>query len=96
VIVLLQVFFEKNGGVEPCHVFLVGQTMVLSELLTGQFEWGPGSHLWGSGMGQLVTDFRFLTASPQSSQVCLTVPEGSSPFFEKKPWTMRGQDLNVD
>jgi hypothetical protein len=62
--------------------------MVLGELLTGQFEWGPGSHSWGSGMGQLVTDSRFLAASPYSSRVRSTSLEGSSPFFEKKPWTM--------
>jgi hypothetical protein len=47
-------------------------------------------------MGQLVTDSRFLTASPYSSQVRSTGPEGSSPFFKEKPWTMRGQDPNVD
>jgi hypothetical protein len=46
-------------------------------------------------MGQLVTDFRFLMASPYSSQVRLTSPEGSSPFFEEKPWTVCGQDSNV-
>jgi hypothetical protein len=69
--------------------------MVLGELLTGQFEWGSGSHLRGSGMGQLVTDSGFLTASPYSSQVCSTGPEGSPPFFEEKPLTVRGQDSNV-
>jgi hypothetical protein len=46
-------------------------------------------------MGQLVTDSRFLTVSPYISQIRSTSPEGSSPFFEKKPWTVRGQDSNV-
>jgi hypothetical protein len=41
--------------------------MVLGELLTGEFEWGPGSHSWGSGMGQLVTDSKFLIANSYSS-----------------------------
>jgi hypothetical protein len=35
VIILPHVFSQKNEGVEPCHVFLVGQIMVLGELLTG-------------------------------------------------------------
>jgi hypothetical protein len=35
VIVLPQAFSQENGGVEPCHVFLVGRIMVLVELLTG-------------------------------------------------------------
>ena len=42
-IVLPQAFFRQNGGVEPCHVFLGGRTMVLEELLTGWFEWGPST-----------------------------------------------------
>jgi hypothetical protein len=46
-------------------------------------------------MGQLVTDFRFLMASPYSSQVRLTGPEGLLPFFEEKPWTVCSQDSNV-
>jgi hypothetical protein len=59
--------------------------MVLGELLTGQFEWDPSSHSQGSGMGLLVTDSRFLMASPYSSQARSTSPKGSSPFFEEKP-----------
>jgi hypothetical protein len=35
VIVLPQAFSQKNRGVEPCHVFLVGRIMVLGKLLTG-------------------------------------------------------------
>jgi hypothetical protein len=46
-------------------------------------------------MGQLVTNSRFLMANSYSSQVRLTGPEGSSPFFEEKPWTVHGQDLNM-
>jgi hypothetical protein len=46
-------------------------------------------------MGQLVTDSRFLMASPYSSQVRSTGSEGSLPFFEEKPWTMRDQDSNM-
>jgi hypothetical protein len=46
-------------------------------------------------MGQLVTDSRFLMASPYSSQVLSTGPKGSSPFFEEKPWTMYCQDSNM-
>jgi hypothetical protein len=64
VVILLQAFSQENRGVEPCHVFLVRRIMVLDELLMGQLEWGPGSHSRGSGMGQLVTDSRFLAASP--------------------------------
>jgi hypothetical protein len=67
VIILPQAFSQKNEGVEPCHVFLVGRIMVLGELPTGQFEWGPGSRLQGSGMAQLVTDSIFLTSSSYSS-----------------------------
>jgi hypothetical protein len=63
--------------------FLIGRSMVLSELLTGRFEWGPSSRLRGSSMGQLVIDSKFLMASPYSSQVCLIGPDGSLPFFEK-------------
>ena len=46
-------------------------------------------------MGQLVTDFRFLMASPYSSRVRLTGPEGSLSFFEEKPWIVLCQDLNM-
>jgi hypothetical protein len=46
-------------------------------------------------MGQLVTDSRFLTTSPYISQIRSTGLEGSSPFFEKKPWTVHGQDSSV-
>jgi hypothetical protein len=46
-------------------------------------------------MGQLVTDSKFLTASPYSSPVRSTSPEGSLSFFNEKPWTVRGQDSNV-
>jgi hypothetical protein len=35
-------------------------------------------------MDQLVTDSRFLMASPYSSQVCLTGLDGLLPFFEEK------------
>jgi hypothetical protein len=48
-------------------LFLIGQSTVLSELLMGQFEWGLSSHSWGSSMGQLVTDSKFLMANPYSS-----------------------------
>jgi hypothetical protein len=95
VIIHPQVFSQKNGGAKPWHVFLVRRIMVLGELPTGPFEWGPNSHSRGSGMGQLVTDSRFLTASPYSSQVHSTSPEGSSPFFEDKPWTVHRQDSSV-
>jgi hypothetical protein len=95
VIILPKAFSLENREVKSCHVFLVGRIMVLDELLTGQFEWGRSSRSWGSSMGQLVTDPRFLTASPSSSQVRLTSPKGSSPFFEEKPWTLHDQDLNV-
>jgi hypothetical protein len=43
-----------------------------------------------------VTNSRFLMASPYSSQVHSSDPEGSSSFFKEKPWTMCGQDLNVN
>jgi hypothetical protein len=69
--------------------------MVLGELLTSQFKWGPSSRSWGSNMGQLVTDSRFLTPSPYSSQVYSTGPKGSLPFSKEKPWTVCGQDLNM-
>jgi hypothetical protein len=46
-------------------------------------------------MGQLVTDSRFLMASPYSSRVHSTGPEGLSLFFEEKPWTVHCQDSNV-
>ena len=46
-------------------------------------------------MGQLVTDSRFLAASPYSSQVRSIGPEGSLPFFKEKPWTMLCEDSNV-
>jgi hypothetical protein len=83
-IVLPQAFSEKTEGLSRAIFFLVGRTMVLGELLTGQFEWGPSSRSRGSDMGQLVTDSRFLTASPYSSQVHSTDLEGSSPFFKEK------------
>jgi hypothetical protein len=70
--------------------------MALGELLMGQFEWGSSSRSWGSSMGQLVTNSIFLTVSPYSSQVRSTGPEGSSPFFEEKPWTVRSQDPNMN
>jgi hypothetical protein len=54
--------------------------MVLGELLTGQFEWGLSFRSLGSGMGQLVTDSRFLTVSPYSSQDRSTGPMGLSPL----------------
>jgi hypothetical protein len=46
-------------------------------------------------MGKLVTDSKFLTASTYSSRVRSTGPKGSSPFFEKKPWTVHCQDSNM-
>jgi hypothetical protein len=46
-------------------------------------------------MGQLVTNSRFLTASPYISQVHLTGPKGSLLFSEENPWTVRNQDPNV-
>jgi hypothetical protein len=60
--------------------------MVLGELLSGWFEWGLASRPQGSGMGQLVTNSRFLMANPHSSRVRSIGPEGSLPFFEEKPW----------
>ena len=74
-------------GLSRAVFFLGGRNTVLGELLTGRSEWGPGPRSWGSGVGQLVTDSRFLTAGPYSSQVRSTGPEGSLPFFEEKPWT---------
>ena len=46
-------------------------------------------------MGQLVTDSKFLMASPYSSLVRSTGPKGSLPFFEEKPWTVSYQDSNM-
>ena len=46
-------------------------------------------------MGQLVTDSRFLAASPYSSWVRSTGPEGSLSFFKEKPWIVSGRDSNV-
>ena len=46
-------------------------------------------------MGQLVADSRFSAVNPYSSRVRSTGPEGSLPFFEKKPWIISGQDSNV-
>jgi hypothetical protein len=43
-------FFEKQR-VEPCHAFLIGRVMVLSELLVGQFEWGTGIPFAGFRLG---------------------------------------------
>jgi hypothetical protein len=34
-------------------------------------------------------------ASPYSSQIRSIGPEGSSPFFVEKPWTVRGQVLTM-
>ena len=59
--------------------------MVLGEVLTASPSGAPTSCLWGSSMGQLVTDSRFSVANPYSSQVRSTGPKGSLPFFEKKP-----------
>jgi hypothetical protein len=47
-------------------------------------------------LGCYMIDSRFLTVSPYSSQVRSTGSEGSSPFFEEKPWTVRSQDLNMN
>jgi hypothetical protein len=47
-------------------------------------------------MGQLVTNSRFLMASPYSSRVRSTSPEGLSPLSEEKPWTVCGQDPNMN
>jgi hypothetical protein len=60
--------------------------MVLGELVTGRFEWGPGSRPRGSDMGQLVTNSRFSVANPYSSQIRSTGPNGSFLFFEEKQW----------
>jgi hypothetical protein len=68
--------------------FSVGRNVVLVELLTGWSEWGPRSRPRGSGVGQLVTDSRFLMADPFSYQVRSTGPNGSLPFFGEKPWIM--------
>jgi hypothetical protein len=38
------VFSNKMEGLSRATIFLAGRIMVLGELLTGQFEWGPGSH----------------------------------------------------
>jgi hypothetical protein len=82
-------------GLSHATIFLAGRTMDLGELLMGQFEWCLGSHSWGFGIGQLVTNSKFLTTSPYSSQVRSTGPEDSLPFFEEKPWTVHAQDLSV-
>jgi hypothetical protein len=34
-------FSDKTEGLSSVMVFLVGRTVVLGELLTGWFEWGP-------------------------------------------------------
>jgi hypothetical protein len=69
--------------------------MVLGELLTGQFEWGPSSLSRGSSLGRLATDSRFLTASLYSSRVRSTGPGGSLPFLREKLCSSRSQDSNV-
>jgi hypothetical protein len=70
--------------------------MVLSELLMGQSEWGPGSRSWGSSLGQLAIDSKFLMADPYSSRVHSTGPKCLLPFFEEKPWYGYSQDSNMD
>jgi hypothetical protein len=68
-------------GLSGVTVFLAGQTVVL----TGWFEWGPGSCSRGSIVGQLVTDPRLSAAKPYSFQACSTGPKGSLPSYERKP-----------
>jgi hypothetical protein len=70
--------------------------MVLGELLMGQSEWGLGSHSWGSSLGRLAIDSKFLMADPYSSRVHSTGLGCSLPFFEEKPWSGYSQDSNVD
>jgi hypothetical protein len=82
-------------GLSSVTVFLAGRTVVLGELLTGWFEWGPGSRSQGSVVGQPVTDSRLLAANPYSSQARSTGPRGSLPSYEGKLWIVHCQDSNA-
>jgi hypothetical protein len=66
--------------------FLVCQNAMLGELVTGQFDWGPGSRSRGPGLGQLVIDSKLSKANPYSYEVHSIGPDGSLPFFGEKPW----------
>ena len=57
--------------------------------INGLVPVGPGIPFMGSDMGLLVTDSRFLTASPYSSWIRSSGHKGLLPFFEEKPWTAR-------
>jgi hypothetical protein len=65
--------------------FLVGRNAVLGELVTGESEWGPSSCSRGSGMGQLVTDFKLSTVDLYSYQFRSTGLDGPLPFLGEKP-----------
>ena len=82
-------------GPSRAMIFLYGRIMVLGELLMGWSEWGPTSHSWRSGLGELVIDSRFLAVNPYSSRDHLIGPEGSPHFFEEKPWIVSSQDSNM-
>jgi hypothetical protein len=76
---------DRTERLSGSTFFIVGQNAVLSELVTGQSEWGPGSRSRGSSLGQLVIDSKLSTADPYSYQVRSTSPDGSLPFFREKP-----------
>jgi hypothetical protein len=82
-------------GLSDVIIFLAGRTVVLGELLTGWFEWGPSSCSQGSIVDQLVTDSRLLATNPYSSWAHSTGPEGSLLSCEGKPWIMHCQDSNA-
>ncbi|RLN00903.1 hypothetical protein C2845_PM06G16930 [Panicum miliaceum] len=74
-----------DGGGEPCHVILVGRTVVLVELQSGQFEWVPVPVRGGPAWAKLVAYPRFRSASSYSSRARSIGPGGSLPFIGEKP-----------
>jgi hypothetical protein len=84
--VLHQAFFDKTEGLSRVMFSSMDESWCSMRCYCASLSGPLASCSWGSNMGQLVTDSRFLMASPYSSQVRLTGPEGSLPFFKEKPW----------
>jgi hypothetical protein len=76
VIVFPQALFDKMDGLSRAMFFSLDESWCSMSCYQASSSGALASRSRGSGMGQLVTDFRFLTISPYSSQVRSSGPKG--------------------